>query len=470
MFAKRFLLVFISFVLLMGTFGCSDYTNSPVESESQTEAPLPKEFVIASKGDKETRFTLAYNVDMPKAEKQQILRIRDALKYHYNVSIQMVDDFYEEKETNYEILIASKNRPEAKAITDTLAENEYSIQSVVNGEKSKIIIAYKGQYALIRAISRFLSEFVTTEKAAVPIDLNVKGTSREEDNMITSSIPTLRDPSILVVDGVYYAYGTGWLCYKNTSGSLSGEWESLGNVVTSPAHATANQWAPEVYAHNGAYYMFTTYFSDVTQHRGCSVLRAESPEGPFVEISNGHVSPTDWDAIDGTLYVDDDGQPWMIFVHEWTSTENGVGRMAAAKLSDDLTHFISEPIELFSASDAPWAKSVVTDGCWMYRCQTGELLMIWSSFGTDGYRVGIARSESGKIDGKWTHDKTPLYAKEFGMEHDGGHGMIFTDFDGQMYLSIHSPNTATEERASIPVFIAIREENGTLVWDAKEAK
>jgi GH43 family beta-xylosidase len=287
----------------------------------------------------------------------------------------------------------------------------------------------------------------------------------KEDGMIVSQIPVLRDPCILLENGVYYAYGTGWVCYKNTSGDLAGEWKSLGRVVTIPEDAIDCYWAPEVHKYNGAFYMFTTYKSEKTGHRGCTVLRADRPEGPFVEISDGHVTPADWDSIDGTLYIDEEGTPWMIFVHEWTSTPDGVGRMAAAKMSDDLTKFISEPIELFRADDPSWTDRQVTDGCWMYKCENGELIMIWSNFSNEGYCVGIARSDNGKVDGNWSQDDELLYSKSMTGEYDGGHGMIFYSITGQMYLSIHSPNSAGDGRKETPVFIAIREENGTLVWD-----
>ncbi len=287
----------------------------------------------------------------------------------------------------------------------------------------------------------------------------------EENHMITSTIKQLRDPCILLENGVYYAYGTGWVCYKNTSGDLGGEWEALGRVAEIPEEAVDCYWAPEVHKYKGAFYMFTTYKSSKNGHRGCTVMRAESPEGPFVEISNGHLTPSDWDAIDGTFYVDGENTPWMIFVHEWTSTDDRIGRMAAAKMSDDLTHFISEPIELFRADDPVWTSERVTDGCWMHKCKTGELLMIWSNFDKYGYSVGIARSDSGKVDGKWTQDEKQLYSKYMTNVYDGGHGIIFEDISGQLYLSMHSPNAPVGDRKETPVFLAIKEENGTLVWD-----
>ena len=282
------------------------------------------------------------------------------------------------------------------------------------------------------------------------------------DKIIETSVEQLRDPCVLVENGVYYMYGTGWRCYKNTSGRLDGEWEYLGVIVDIPEDAVADHWAPEVHKYNGKYYMFTTYKSKRRGMRGCCVMRSDSPEGPFKEISDGHVTPDAWDAIDATLYVDEKGQPWMVFVHEWTCMPNKIGRMAAARMSDDLTHLVSEPIDLFGAMDAPWATRGVTDGCWMYRTEGGELLMLWSNWDKYGYCVGVARSDNGMPDGRWIHEENPLFTKGEEGSYDGGHGMIFTDTDGQKYLSIHSPNTPKAGRHEKPIFIPIQEKNERL--------
>lgn len=286
--------------------------------------------------------------------------------------------------------------------------------------------------------------------------------------MITTTIPCLRDPFIVVTDDAYYAYGTGWHCYKNSGEDLAGPWEDLGEVVRlkNPADAGNQHWAPEVHKYRGAYYMFTTYNRLSTGRRGCTVLKSDTPEGPFVEISDGHVTPADWDAIDGTLYVDPDGQPWMVFVHEWVCMPGGIGSFAAAKLSDDLTHFISEPFELFKADEPEWATMGITDGCWMYTTKSGDLLMTWSNFGAEGYVVATARSSNGRLDGEWIHEEL-LYKRSMTVEdrYDGGHAMTFTARDGQMYLSFHSPNGAMGERRETPVFLAVREEGGRIVWD-----
>lgn len=293
--------------------------------------------------------------------------------------------------------------------------------------------------------------------------------------MIESKIKKLRDPFILVENGIYYAYGTGvpdndnwddtvYACYKNTSGSLSGDWSRITHrLYVDPQYAVKNHWAPEVHKYNGAFYLIATYYSSITKHRGCTVMRSATPEGPFEEISNGHITPHDWDSIDGTFYVDKAGQPWMIFVHEWTSTDDRIGRMAAAKLSADLSSFASEPIELFRADCTQWAgKHGVTDGCFMYETADGDLLMLWSNFDNSGYAVGIARSENGCVDGKWVHEEKPLFSRLYTGKHDGGHGMIFSSLEGKKYLCLHSPNTPTPDRKEVPTFIPVEEKNGSL--------
>ncbi len=285
------------------------------------------------------------------------------------------------------------------------------------------------------------------------------------DVIFESGVVDLRDPFVLLDGGRYYMYGTCWICYH--SESLLGPWEGPVEVVKLPedTKAVKDFWAPEVHKYNGSYYMITTYFSSETNHRGCTVLKSDSPLGPFKEISNGHITPAEWDCIDGTLYVDDEGQPFMVFVHEWTCMPDKIGSFAVAKLSDDLSHFVSEPYELFKAKDTSWATGGITDGCFIYKCKDGSLLMLWSNFSKKGYVTAIAKSESGDIYGPWTHADKLLYEKSEIREYDGGHGMIFTAKDGNMYLSIHSPNNPTADKKTCAILVRVREENGTLVWD-----
>ena len=135
----------------------------------------------------------------------------------------------------------------------------------------------------------------------------------------------------------------------------------------------------------------------------------------------------------------------MVFCHEWVQTTDG--EICAVRLTEDLKAAAGTPILLFKASEAGWTRKhaggYVTDGPFMYRLPDGQLLMIWSSFGDEGYALGAAKSDNGDITGNWTHAKAPLFAK------DGGHGMIFTSLENETILALHSPNSKLNER---PVF------------------
>lgn len=277
----------------------------------------------------------------------------------------------------------------------------------------------------------------------------------------TESI-NIRDPFVLPYDGLYYMYGTGaaqgngYGCY--VSRDLE-NWAGPFNVFSAPDDFDGDGcfWAPECHYYNGKFYLLATYHSKTTGYRGTSVFEADSPLGEFKEISDGHITPHNADSIDGTLYVDEQGQPWMVYVGEWTATEDGIGRMMAAKLSSDLSSFISEPEELFKATDAPWSSSFVTDGPFLYKTRTGKLLMLWSNGSPEGYCVGLAESLDGTPNGEWRQQFSRLYMKTFsyvdGVSYNGGHGMLFETFDGRLMLVIHSPNgRTTNEKTGETVF------------------
>ncbi|MBR2407354.1 MAG: family 43 glycosylhydrolase [Lachnospiraceae bacterium] len=268
----------------------------------------------------------------------------------------------------------------------------------------------------------------------------------------------IRDPFVLVHDGKYYLYGTrgatcwgeadGFDCYVGTDlEEFEGPFEVFHKPEEFAPHR--NYWAPEVYEYNGAFYMFASFFTDGVG-RGTHCLRAESPLGPFVPYSDGSLTPKEWASLDGTLYVDTDGTPYMVFCHEWEDTE-GNGTVCAMELTKDLKAPVGKPRLLFRATDAlPGVASFrhptkgeiyVTDGPFLFRDKTGKLRMIWSSFAEGNqYCIALASPEQGNFTDDWKPEPELLFAK------DGGHGMIFTGLDGKRYLALHSPNETLKER------------------------
>ena len=273
----------------------------------------------------------------------------------------------------------------------------------------------------------------------------------------------IRDPFVLREGSTNYLFGStdpdiwrapgvGFDVYRSTDALT--DFEGPFPAFRPPAGfwSATNFWAPEVYQHAGAYHMFAT-FKPIDGRRGTAVLRSESVIGPYLPLSDGPVTPSQWECLDGTLHVDAAG-PWMVFCHEWTQV--GDGQICALPLADDLSRAVGEPRVLFTASQAPWSAplsgrapgSYVTDGPYVVRHPAGALLIVWSSFGDRGqYCIGVARSASGDLGGPWEQEDRPLY------ESDGGHGMVFSDADDRLWLAIHTPNQTPDERA---IFVGVR--------------
>lgn len=278
----------------------------------------------------------------------------------------------------------------------------------------------------------------------------------------------IRDPFVLVYEGKYYMYGT---CLSNGEGYGCVVSEDLENwtkpIQVYTPHKSfdgcGDYWAPECHYYNGSFYLFATYKSEASGKRGVGIFKSDSPLGPFAPIGDGHITPKEIDCIDGTLYIDENGQPWIVYVNEWTSQPDEIGEMAAAKLSDDLSKLISEPIVLFRANNHVWTKGNVTDGCFMYRTSEGRLIMLWSNFArSGGYSVGMAVSESGTVDGDWLHAPAAFYCESRNSV-NGGHPMLFTTLDGQLMMAIHSPNDYKDGVFETAKFMPVEDIGSTIV-------
>lgn len=273
----------------------------------------------------------------------------------------------------------------------------------------------------------------------------------------------IRDPFVFVEDNKCYMTGTigktswGGLCdgfeVYVTTDLDNFEGPFLAFSRPSDFWGTYHFWAPEIHKLNNKYLMIGSFKSD-ERRRASQVLLSDNILGPFVPTKKPF-TPSSWECLDATIY-EEDGVIYTIFCHEWTQIHDG--EMCLGILNDTFDGLVNEPITLFKASDAKWTidqegpGNYVTDGPYIYKCQSGRLVMIWSSHSSTGYAVGMCYSDNG-IKGPWTHVDEPLFKSH------GGHGMIFK-YNNKLYLSIHQPNTPSgAERAK---FIEVIEENDLL--------
>jgi hypothetical protein len=287
---------------------------------------------------------------------------------------------------------------------------------------------------------------------------SVTDTARE---IVTTTLDELNlsDPFVYADETTktYYLTSSGGAIYtsknlKDWTGpygayDVTGTWmEGINNVA-----------AAEIHHVNGKYYYSATFTDrnhlvdvvprryNVNRHQ-TMILVSDKVEGPYKPANPDpefDYLPHSWTTIDGTIWYEN-GVAYFVFCHEWLQTIDGT--MEYAKLAPDLSGLAEKPTVMFRASEAPWALEMVgngemtyglkipgwvTDGPELFRTKTGNLGMLWSSWGAHRYAQGVAYSESGSIEGPWVQEKEPLKGD------NSGHGMMFTTFEGKRLLIIH---------------------------------
>ncbi|MEI3220245.1 MAG: family 43 glycosylhydrolase [Lachnoclostridium sp.] len=252
----------------------------------------------------------------------------------------------------------------------------------------------------------------------------------------------IRDPYIVVYEGKYYMYGT------DGTNAFGGQMDSFPVWVSEDLEnwagpytifkndgsfwADKQYWAPEVYYIDGEFYLYGSMGGSSRQNKGIQLFKSESPLGPFEPTTEYPFTPEEDDDIDATLY-EEDGIMYMVY-------SQGKDGIYAVKLNDTLDGFADTQFKLFDVSECSWPIAafggmVLNDGPCFYTTSSGRLLCLFSSMSEDGYNMGIAYSDNGKLDGNWT-----MMDERLDVGSDGGHCMIFENLDGQTMICYHAPN------------------------------
>lgn len=260
----------------------------------------------------------------------------------------------------------------------------------------------------------------------------------KKENVDVSSTPVtpvegkpvpLGDPFILPANGTYYAYGThsdeGIEVYQ--SDDLV-QWEYKGLALhKNDVWADRWFWAPEVYAVNGKYYMY--YSAD--EHICAAV--ADSPLGPFKQAEKKPMI-ADEKCIDNSLFIDDDGTPYLFFVR----FNDGLN-IWVAELEKDLLTIKKETmhpcIHVSQAWEEVWPR--VNEGPFVIK-HKGIYYMTYSANSYESPFYGIGCATATKITGEWTkYASNPLLQKP-GELVGVGHSALFTDREGRLRIVYHA--------------------------------
>lgn len=287
----------------------------------------------------------------------------------------------------------------------------------------------------------------------------------------------LSDPFILADKNTstYYMTGTGGMLWK--SNDLK-KWTGPFHIAkTNPESWMGNNpmiWAAELHQYKGKYYYFATFTNravkidtvggNVIERRASHVLVSDKAEGPYVPMQDPVYLPADKPTLDGTLWEDKDGKPYMVYCYEWLQNLNGT--IEKIELKPDLSGSVGEGKLLFRASDSPWSRekqndrivpNKVTDGPYIFRTGTGRLGMIWTSWIYDVYTQGVAYSKSGTLDGPWIHEEAPITPPNF------GHGMLFYTLTGKWLMAVHSHKSINGRTVRVPHLFEVDFSGDTLI-------
>lgn len=251
----------------------------------------------------------------------------------------------------------------------------------------------------------------------------------------------LADPTIFQDNGTYYLYGTkgdpriegeGFLVY--TSKNLK-DWEGPAGakggfaLKKGDAFGTKGFWAPQIFKHQGKYYMA------YTANENISIATSDSPLGPFT--NNGKALEAPVRQIDPFIFFDK-GKPYLYHVR----LKEG-NRIFVAEMTEDLSAIIPETIRECINAQKGWEDTQdvewpVAEGPTVTK-KEGIYYLLYSAndFRNPDYAVGYATSASPLGPWKKAED-SPIISKANTGENGSGHGDLIQGENGKLYYIFHT--------------------------------
>jgi beta-xylosidase len=256
---------------------------------------------------------------------------------------------------------------------------------------------------------------------------------------VASRVP-MGDPFIMLYEGQYYAYGT--LSENGIVVLVSDDLQTWsvpsdvpGGLALNKADVWADRWfwAPEVYHVNGKFYMY--YSAD--EH--ICVATSDSPLGPFIqEVQKPMIA--DEKCIDNSLFIDDDGKPYLFF-----DRFNDGLNIWVAELEENLIDIRPETMRKCINVSQDWEKvwPRVNEGSFVVK-HNGVYYMTYSANSYESPFYGIGFATATAVTGPWTkYENNPILQKP-GELVGVGHSAMFTDKEGKLRTVFHAHNSKTK--------------------------
>lgn len=261
-------------------------------------------------------------------------------------------------------------------------------------------------------------------------------------------VAEIGDPFILPAGGRYYLFATGGTVGYNVW--QSDDLRSFTNrqkAFRKADWASGDYWAPEVYEHQGSYYMFFSARRKADSSLRVGVAVATQPEGPYTDPLGQPLFDFGYAAIDASLFIDEDGTPYLYYSRD--CSENLVGHrheshVYVVRLADDLLSIKGEA-QLLTVPDLPWE---LHSGDWLWNegpsvlAHEGRYYLFYSAnyFASEEYGVGYAVSDSPLgpfVKPEGNHLMT-FFEDDRGIQISGpGHNSFF-QAGGELFTAYHT--------------------------------
>ena len=268
-------------------------------------------------------------------------------------------------------------------------------------------------------------------------------------------IKNIGDPFVLrASDGTYYCYATSAPDgFKAWASPDLVHWTDLGYVYKRKENSwgVSDFWAPEVALYQGKYFMHYSARWRKNQSLRIGVARADTPRGPFVDITNQPMFDFDYAAIDGHVFFDEDGRRYFYYSRD--CSENMVdGRheshLYVAELNDDLISFTDEP-RLIAKPEQGWEINAGADWRWnegpFVLKHQGKYYLMYSAnfYASRSYSVGYAIGESPTGPFYKAAHNPVLYSRDARIS-GPGHNSVTTSPNGKELFIVYHVHTEPE--------------------------
>jgi beta-xylosidase len=290
----------------------------------------------------------------------------------------------------------------------------------------------------------------------VCITLSVAAQQTYRNPVVAGDFP---DPSVIRVGDTYFAASTSseWgPPYRLYESNDLINWRYLGGLFKEmPEWTMGSYWAPELYYHDGTYFVYYTARrkSDRKSFIGVATTRnireGFSDHGVIVEWTNEAIDAFIIE-INGERYI-----TWKAYGLDRGRTVEIVG----AKLSDDGLKITGDAFTLLSAERDSWEAGGIEGQCLVEH--GGYIYMFYSGNACCGrncnYQTGVARAKT--ITGPWEkYAGNPiLYGDD--RFRCPGHGTLVTTPDNRYFYMYHAYD------AAINVFLGRQGMLDEVIWD-----